>query len=97
MGSRFSPRVVAGGRLVAAAMSAVMIGMLALSVTGAMAARGGGHASPPGQGGGGGGHASPPGHGGGRGGHASPPGGGGGHASPPGGGGGHASPPGHGR
>src|SRR5918994_1555774 len=98
MGSRSGPRMIAAGRLLAAALSSVMIVTLTLSISGVLAVAPGQHASPPGggPGGGGGGHASPP--GGGGGGHASPPGGGGGgHASPPGGGGGgHASPPGGG-
>jgi hypothetical protein len=87
MGSRYGPRMVAGGRLLAAAMSAVMIAMLTVSMSGALAGGPVPRDTTPGCGGGG--HGSPPGGGGG---HASPP-GGGGHASPP-GGGGHASPPG---
>lgn len=88
-----------GGRLIAAVVSAVMVGLLTVSISGVFAA-GGGHLSQPasktghGGGGGGGGHASNPGHGG----HASKPGhggGGGGHRSPP-GHGGHASKTGHG-
>jgi hypothetical protein len=94
---------IIGGRLIAVTASAVMVGLLTVSISGVFAA-GGGHvvqpaskpdpgASLPGHGGGGG-HLSQPGHGGGGGGH-------GGHASKPGhggggGGGGHRSPPGHG-
>ena len=80
-----------GGRLIAAAVSAVMIGLLTVSISGVFAA-GGSHLSQPATNPGHGGHLSQPGHGGGGGGH-------GGHASKPGhggGGGGHRSPPGHG-
>lgn len=93
---------IVGSRLIAVVASAVMVGLLTVSISGVFAA-GGGHvvtpaskpdhgASQPGHGGGGG-HRSPPGHGGGGGGggHASKP----GHGGGGGGGGGHRSPPGH--
>ena len=72
--------MAAGGRLAAAAVSAVMIATLTLSISSALAAGGRGHASPPGH----------------CGGHVSAPGQGDGHASPPGQGDGHVSPPGQG-
>ncbi len=89
-GKRPRPGMI-GGRLIAAAVSAVMVGLLTVSISGVFAA-GGGHLSQPASKPGHGGHLSQPGHGGGGGGH-------GGHASKPGhggGGGGHRSPPGHG-